>query len=137
MDDPQDMPQDLQEEQEDAEETVKALEEDPPKDLEDWPDGDAKYKTFGGPEGDSSYAEGATAKLGESGVRHHEDGSVSVDGEKVDNPEDYKGDPIPGGPTDPNATDPEGLKGEPEEKPEGDDDEGDSGDEGDEGGDAA
>ena len=29
--------------------------------------------------------------------------SVSVGGEKVDNPEDFKGDPIPGGPTDPNA----------------------------------
>ena len=28
---------------------------------------------------------------------------MSVKGEKVDNPEEYKGDPIPGGPTDPNA----------------------------------
>jgi hypothetical protein len=26
-----------------------------------------------------------------------------VKGEKVDNPDDYKGDPIPGGPTDPEA----------------------------------
>ena len=86
-----------------AEEKVKALEDDPPKDLEDWPDDEAKYKTFGGPEGDTSYEEGPTASLGESEVRHHEDGSVSVHGEKVDNPEEYKGDPIPGGPTDPNA----------------------------------
>ena len=86
-----------------AEDKVKALEEDPPEKLEDWPDDDAKYKTFGGPEGETSYEEGATASLGQSGVRHHEDGSVSVEGEKVDNPDDYKGDPIPGGPTDPNA----------------------------------
>ena len=42
---------------------------------------------------------------------------MTVDGEEVDNPDDYKGEPIPGGPTDPNAADPEGLKsddGEPE-----------------------
>ena len=84
-------------------EKVDALEENPPENVEDWPDDEAKYKTFGGPEGETSYEEGATAKLGESGVRHHEDGSVTVEGEKVDNPEDYKGDPIPGGPTDPDA----------------------------------
>ena len=42
-------------------------------------------------------------------MRHHEDGSVSVDGEKVDNPDEYKGEPIPGGPTDPNAP---GIPGE-------------------------
>lgn len=86
-----------------AEDKVKALEKDPPKNLEDWPDDEAKYKTFGGPEGDTGYDEGPTAGLGESNVRHHEDGTVTVDGEKVDNPEEYKGDPIPGGPTDPNA----------------------------------
>jgi hypothetical protein len=28
---------------------------------------------------------------------------VSIEGEKVDNPDDYKGVPIPGGPTDPNT----------------------------------
>jgi hypothetical protein len=28
---------------------------------------------------------------------------VSIDGETVDNPDDYKGVPIPGGPTDPNT----------------------------------
>ena len=86
-----------------AKEEVRALEEDPPDKLEDWPGGDAKYETFGGPEGESPYEDSPTAGLGPSGVRHHEDGSVSVDGEKVDNPEDFKGDPIPGGPTDPDA----------------------------------
>ena len=92
-----------QKQSEEAQAKVDALEEDPPEKIEDWPDDDAKYKTFGGPEGDSSYEEGATAKLGESEVRHHDDGSVTVKGEKVDNPDDYKGEPIPGGPTDPNA----------------------------------
>ena len=60
-------------------------------------------------------------KLGPSGVRHHEDGSVTVDGEEVDNPDEFKGDPIPGGPTDPNAT---GVPGEEKENQEdgGDDD---------------
>jgi hypothetical protein len=86
-----------------AKEEVRSLEEDPPSKLEDWPDGAAKYETFGGPEGESTYEESAAAQLGPSGVRHHEDGSVTVDGEKVDNPDDFKGDPIPGGPTDPDA----------------------------------
>jgi hypothetical protein len=36
-------------------------------------------------------------------VRHREDGSVEVAGEEVDDPDEYKGEPIPGGPTDPNA----------------------------------
>ena len=88
---------------EEADKKVKALEDDLPENLEDWPDDAAKYKTFGGPEGETSYEEGATSELGESEVRHHEDGSVTVKGEKVDNPDDYKGEPIPGGPTDPNA----------------------------------
>jgi len=86
-----------------AEETVKALEDDPPESLDDWPDDQAKYKTFGGPDSETGYSDGATANLGEADVRYHEDGAVSVQGEKVDNPEDYKGDPIPGGPTDPNS----------------------------------
>jgi len=42
-------------------------------------------------------------KLGPSGVEHHADGSVTIDGEPVDNPDELKGGPIPGGPTDPNA----------------------------------
>jgi hypothetical protein len=40
------------------------------------PDGQAKYETFGGAEGDHSYDEGPEAKLGPDSVRHHEDGSV-------------------------------------------------------------
>lgn len=51
-----------------------------------------------GPEGEHAYDDGPEAKLGPSGVRHHEDGSVSLGGEKVDNPGDYKGEPISGGP---------------------------------------
>jgi len=105
-----------------AEETVKALEEDPPKNIEDWPDDQAKYKTFGGPDGETGYEDGPTAKLGAADVRHHEDGSVSVGGEKVDDPEEYKGDPIPGGPTDPNTPKVSG-----EQDLTGDSDSGDSG----------
>jgi hypothetical protein len=81
---------------------VRALEENPPEKLEDWPDDEAKYETFGGPEGTHSYAEGPEAKLGPPDVRHHEGGKVTVEGEEVD-PDEYKGDPIPGGPTDPDA----------------------------------
>jgi hypothetical protein len=36
-------------------------------------------------------------------VRHREDGAVEVGGEEVDDPDEFKGEPIPGGPTDPNA----------------------------------
>ena len=86
-----------------GEQRMKELEDDPPKNLEDWPSDEAKYSTFGGPEGDHSYEEGPEKNLGPSGLTHHEDGSVSIDGEKVDDPEQYKGDPIPGGPTDPDA----------------------------------
>jgi hypothetical protein len=89
---------------------MKELEENPPKRLEDWPtERELRQKTFGGREGDHGYDEGPERKLGPSSLTHHEDGSVSIDGEKVDNPEDYKGDPIPGGPTDPDA---ERLAGE-------------------------
>ena len=63
-----------------------------PSNLEEWPDGKAKYITFDSDSG-VPYGEGLTEKLGQP-VVHHEDGSVSVDGEKVDNPEDYKGEPI-------------------------------------------
>jgi hypothetical protein len=94
-----------EEEREEAKQKVEGLEEDPPKKLEDWPDDEAKYETFGGPEGEHSYEEGPEKNLGPSGVRHHEDGSVSIEGEKVDNPKDYKSEPIPGGPTDPNSPD--------------------------------
>ena len=86
-----------------AKEEIRELEQDPPEKLEDWPDGQAKYETFGGPEGDHSYDEGPEAKLGPDSVRHREDGAVEVGGEEVDDPDEFKGDPIPGGPTDPNA----------------------------------
>ena len=84
---------------------LQELEEgDPPDKLEDWPGGKAKYQTYGGPDsGDGGYEDGATAKLGPSNLRHHEDGSVTIDGEEVDDPEEYKGEPIPGGPSDPDA----------------------------------
>jgi hypothetical protein len=95
--------QDAEREAEEAKEEMKAIEEDPPEKLEDWPDGAAKYETFGGPEGDHSYEEGPESKLGPSGVRHHEDGKVTVDGDEVDDPDQFKGEPVPGGPTDPEA----------------------------------
>jgi len=101
-----------EEEQDEAKKEMEQLEEDPPENLEDWPDGKAKYETFGGPEGTHTYQDGPEQKLGDSGVRHHEDGSVTVDGEEVDNPDEYKGDPIPGGPTDPDAS---GVPGEKDE----------------------
>src|SRR5215213_6720062 len=111
-----------EEEKDEAKQEMEKLEEgDPPENLEDWPDGKAKYETFGGPEGPHTYQEGPEEKLGPSGVRHHEDGSVTVDGEKVDNPDEYKGDPIPGGPTDPNATGVPGEKKENQANDESDD----------------
>ena len=73
-----------------AREKVKELEEDPPKDLKEWPDDEAKYVTFGGGEGDHGYDEGPEAKLGPSSTRRFEDGSIEVEGEPVDNPEDRK-----------------------------------------------
>jgi hypothetical protein len=77
---------------EQAKQEMHELEEgDPPERLEDWPEGRAKYLTYGGPEGTAGYDEGPTAKLGPSSLEHHEDGSVSIEGEKVDNPDDYKG----------------------------------------------
>jgi hypothetical protein len=87
-----------------AKEKIKELEENPPERIEDWPEDEAMYETFGGPEGKHSYEEGPEAKLGPSSLRHHEGGDVSIEGEKVDDPERYKGDPIPGGPTDPDVS---------------------------------
>jgi hypothetical protein len=97
--------QEKDKEREQARETVKEMEEgDPPKDLEDWPDDAAKYETFGGPEGEHGYHEGPEEeKLGPSSLRHTTDGGVKIAGEEVDDPDEYKGDPIPGGPTDPDA----------------------------------
>jgi hypothetical protein len=95
MSDDRDKAQEAEEARKRAAERVKELEEDPPHDLADWPTDHAKYVTLGGPEGEAGYDEGPTAKLGPSELRYHEDGSVSIEGEKVDNPDDYKGEPLP------------------------------------------
>jgi hypothetical protein len=111
-----------EEEVEQAKEEMSELEEgDPPKDLADWPGGKAKYLTYGGPDGGESYDDGATAKLGPSSLRHHEDGSVTIEGEEVDDPDEYKGEPIPGGPSDPDAPPDPAMVGEEEEDEESDD----------------
>jgi hypothetical protein len=89
---------------------------DPPERLEDWPGGKARYLTYGGPEGEEGYDDGPTAKLGPASLRHHEDGSVSIEGEKVDNPDDYKGEPIPGGPSDPDAPPDPAMVGEEDDE---------------------
>jgi hypothetical protein len=102
-DDPQAKAQQVEEETEAAKEKVKELEEDPPEKLEDWPDDKAKYETFGGAEGEHSYEDGPEKQLGPSSLRHHEGGGVSIEGDEVDDPDQYKSDPIPGGPTDPDA----------------------------------
>ena len=67
-----------------------------PRDPRDWPKGKASYLTYGNT-GDDAYGDGATGKLGPAEVTHHEDGSVSVGGKKVDDPSKYKGKPITGG----------------------------------------
>lgn len=64
--------------------------EGPPESLADWPTGKAMYLTFGGAEGEASYEEGQAAQLGPSSTRHHADGSVEVQGEMADDPEEYK-----------------------------------------------
>lgn len=94
----------LQAEQEDARKELAEFEsqDELPSDLSKWPSGKAKFLTMGN-ESDEPYGEGPTGKLGPGSLERHEDGSISVDGELVDNPEDYKGEPIPGGPTDPSS----------------------------------
>jgi hypothetical protein len=97
-----------QEDTEQAREEMRRLEQEgPPDKLEDWPDGKAKYQTFGGPEGESGYEEGPTSELGPSNLRYHEDGKITVGGDEVDDPDEFRGDPIPGGPTDDNGRDAE------------------------------
>src|SRR2546423_14927202 len=93
------------EEEEQAKQKVKDLEDDPPEKLEDWPDDKAKYETFGGAEGEEGYEESVTSKLGPSSLRYREDGGVEIEGEEVDDPDEYKSEPIPGGPTDPKMKD--------------------------------
>ncbi|HEV2075021.1 MAG TPA: hypothetical protein VGR10_02170 [Thermoleophilaceae bacterium] len=103
-------------EEEQVKQEMEQIEDDPPRNLDDWPQGKAKYETFGGPEGEHGYHEGPETKLGPSSLRHHEGGDVSIEGEKVDDPEEYKGEPVPGGPTDPNSPDQAGER----EKEQGD-----------------
>src|SRR5215210_1119205 len=118
-----------EEEVEKAKETMSDLEEgDPPEKLEDWPGGKAKYQTYGGPEGEEGYDEAATQKLGPSSLRHHEDGSVTIEGEEVDDPEEFKGEPIPGGPSDPDAPPDPAMVGEEEDDDEDDGDDSDDSD---------
>jgi len=69
-----------------------------------------------GAEGEEGYDEAATQKLGPSSLRHHEDGSVTIEGEEVDDPEEYKGEPIPGGPSDPDAPPDPAMVGEEEDE---------------------
>lgn len=95
--------QEAEEKHQRAKETMEEIEKNPPEKLEDWPDDEAKYETFGGADSESAYDDKHEEALGAHSVRHHEDGSVEVKGEKVDDPDTYKGEPIPGGPTDPDA----------------------------------
>ena len=89
-----------QQEVEQAKREMHDLEQgDPPERLADWPEGRAKYLTYGGPEGTAGYDEGPTRKLGPSSLEHHEDGSVTIEGEEVDDPSEYKADRVPGAPS--------------------------------------
>jgi hypothetical protein len=132
--------QEKEEERQAARERMDEIEDDPPEDLEDWPDDAAKYETFGGPEGEHSYEEGPETKLGPSSLRHTEEGGVTIEGEEVDDPDKYKGPPIPGGPTDPDAPqdlttqkirEDQGRELESEKKGDGGEDDGESRDDGD------
>jgi hypothetical protein len=107
----------LEEEYEKAKEEVKGLEDDPPGKLEDWPKGRAMYETFGGPEGEHGYHEGPEENLGPSSLRHRDDGTVEIEGKEVDDPDEYKGDPIPGGPTDPDSPNQASDKASPDDAP--------------------
>src|SRR5688572_19636698 len=79
---------DIEKEKEEARQEVEQLEDDPPAKLEEWPEGKAKYETFGGPEGEHSYDEGPEKNLGPDSLRHHEDGAVTVSGEEADDPDE-------------------------------------------------
>jgi hypothetical protein len=93
---PEELARKKDEESEQAKEQMRELENgDLPETLDDWPSGPAKYETFG--LDDDAYGDGATEKLGPSNLERHKDGSVSIDGEKVENPDDYKGESIAGG----------------------------------------
>lgn len=90
----QELAREKEERSEQAQKEIAELEQadELPQEISDWPSGPAKYETFG--KDDDAYGDGATEKLGPANLQRHADGSVSIDGEKVDNPEDYKGEPI-------------------------------------------
>ncbi len=94
--------EEFRERQEKAKEEIKEFEaqDELPSDPKQYPDGPAKYLTIDA-DGEDPYGEGITGKLGPASVEHHEDGSVTIGGDPVDNPDDFKGEPLPGGPTDP------------------------------------
>jgi hypothetical protein len=99
----QEKAQEQEKKNEQAAEEMHALEGgDPPTNLDDWPDGPAKYLTYGSGE-DEAYGEGVTGKLGPANLERNGDGSIVIDGDEVDNPEDYKAEPLEGGPSDPDA----------------------------------
>ena len=94
-----------QERHEKAQKKIEELQDmdEPPSKLEDWPEDQAKYVTFGGPEGEHSYSEGPEEKLGKANLERRADGSVLIEGEEVENPDDYKDEPVAGGMTDPDV----------------------------------
>jgi hypothetical protein len=65
-----------------------------PSDLSKWPSGRAMYVTIDSGS-EEPYGQGLTGKLGPADLEHHTDGSVTIAGKQVDNPQDYKGTPIP------------------------------------------
>jgi hypothetical protein len=87
-----------QSEHEKAAEEMREFEkqDDLPSDLSAWPDGKAKFVTFG-EQDDSAYGEGMTEKLGPAEVGRHEDGSVTISGEPVDDPDEHKAEPVRSG----------------------------------------
>jgi hypothetical protein len=100
----QEKAQEKEKENEGALEEMRVLEGgEPPAELDDWPSGPAKYLTYGSGE-DEAYGIGVTGKLGPANLERNGDGSIVIDGEKVDNPEDYKGERLEGAPTDSDAT---------------------------------
>jgi hypothetical protein len=90
----QELAREKEERSEQAKQEIEELEQadELPEDIGGWPDGPAKYETFG--KDDDAYGEGATEKLGPANLKRHADGSITIDGEEVDNPDDYKGEPI-------------------------------------------
>jgi hypothetical protein len=100
----QEKAQEKDKENEQEADEIRVLEQgDPPANLDDWHDGPAKYLTYGSSE-DEPYGTGVTAKLGPANLERHRDGSIVIDGHKVDNPEDYKAKPLDDSRSHPDAT---------------------------------